>query len=135
LTAGTPSKAATNLSAELSAAVKKMPPGAKTQYRGIRLTEDELAPWDKQFALGNVVESDSFWSTAPSDANAYGSRSQRSLVIHTDSAKDISDLAFGVHMHGKIGAPVYDSEALIPPGVKFKVVAVDDGQVTLEEIK
>ncbi|QVN10515.1 hypothetical protein [Burkholderia sp. LAS2] len=59
----------------------------------------------------------------------------RNVVIYTDKAKDISDLAFGVNYHGLIEKPVYSSETVIPPGVKFEVVGVDEfGRVILEQL-
>ena len=75
----------------------------------------------------------SFWSTAPDPGNAYAGG--RTLIIHTRAARDISELAFGVHFHGAVGKPQYTSEAIIPPGVRFRVVDVDcAGVVTLEQI-
>ena len=95
----------------------------------------EIADWDAQFALGQTGESDAFWSTGPTPGDSYGA--PRSLVIHTKSAKDNSDLAFGVQVHDKVGKPMYESEAIIPPGVKLKTINVDTstGTVTLKEIQ
>jgi hypothetical protein len=87
--------------------------------------------FDTDFAIGNSVTSN-FWSTAPSELDAYAA--DRNVVIQTDSAKDISDLAFGVHFHDKVGKPSYSSETIIPPGNKFTVTAIDsDGRYVLEQ--
>jgi hypothetical protein len=114
-----------------------MPSSASTtQYRGIRLnTPDEVAAFDAKFAVGKEVTSQSFWSTAPAPSDAYSA--PRNLVIETNRAKDISDLAFGVNFHDKVGKTLYSSETIIPPGVRFKVIKVDKitGTVFLEEIK
>jgi uncharacterized Zn-binding protein involved in type VI secretion len=131
---GTPE--AEQLSGLLSSGVEKMPNSTSaTQYRGVRLnTPEDLAKFDAKFAEGEVIVTKSFWSTGPDPSNAYSA--QRSLVIKTESAKDISELAFGVHYHEMIGKTPYISETIIPPGVKFKVAQVDaDGTVFLEELK
>lgn len=110
-----------------------MPASSPVQYRGWRLGDpDAVAKFDSDFAPGKTVESN-FWSTAPSEADAYGA--DRNAVIYTDQAKDISDLAFGVHYHGLIGKPVFSSETLIPPGVQFKVMGTDPtGRIILEQL-
>jgi len=91
---------------------------------------DALAKFDADFAPGKTIESN-FWSTGSSETDAYVA--DRNVVIYTDSAKDISDLAFGVNYYGLIGKPVYLSETLIPPGVKFQVVGTDAaGRIILE---
>ncbi|MBO0859048.1 MAG: hypothetical protein J2P21_11345 [Chloracidobacterium sp.] len=132
---GTPE--AEQLSGLLRSGVDKMPNSpSTTQYRGIRLnTPDDIAAFDSKFAVGKEVTSNSYWSTAPSPSDAYPA--QRNLVIDTTSAKDISDLAFGVNFHDKVGKPVYSNETIIPPGVNYKVTRVDKatGTVFLKEIK
>ncbi|HTM22190.1 MAG TPA: hypothetical protein VL172_16835, partial [Kofleriaceae bacterium] len=135
LASGTATKEAKELAAHLVKALEKMPPAAETQYRGLRLDGDAaLQAWDEKFALGKEVESDAFWSTGPTADDSYSA--PRKLIIKTKKAKDITDLAFGVHMHDKVGKPMYSSEAIIPPGVKFKVIAVDaaTGTVTIQDI-
>ncbi|MBP0712841.1 PAAR domain-containing protein [Burkholderia sola] len=124
---------AEGLSSIIQSGLDKMPNSSPTQYRGWRLGDtDAVAEFDARFAEGKTVESN-FWSTAPSEGDAYVG--DRNVVIYTDKAKDISDLAFGVHYHGLIGKPVYSSETVIPPGVKFEVVGVDEfGRVILEQL-
>ncbi|WP_232520256.1 PAAR domain-containing protein [Ralstonia solanacearum] len=121
------------LSSLIQSGLDKMPSSSPVQYRGWRLEDPEaLAKFDSDFAPGKTVESN-FWSTAPSEADAYVA--DRNVVIRTDQAKDISDLAFGVHYHGLIGKPVYSSETLIPPGVPFKVIGTDSaGRIILEQL-
>ncbi|APR79595.1 Hypothetical protein A7982_04942 [Minicystis rosea] len=134
LEAGT-SMEAKDLAKLLKSGIDKMPRGAKTQYRGIRLSSaQEVADFDAKFALNAEVTTDSFWSTGPDPSNAYSA--PRSLIIRTESARNISDLAFGVHFHGVIGKQPYTSEAIIPPGVKLRVIRVDaaTGTVVLKEI-
>lgn len=59
-----------------------------------------------------------------------------SFVINASTARDISELAFGVNYHSKVNKPVYSSESLIPPGVKFKVKGLNEsGRLLLDEIK
>ncbi|WP_445768129.1 hypothetical protein [Rheinheimera sp.] len=112
--------------------IEKMPDSDTTQFRGWRLdTAAQQDKFDTDFAIGNSVTSN-FWSTAPSEADAYAA--DRNVVIHTDSAKDISDLAFGVHFHDKVGKTSYSSETIIPPGNKFTVTSIDsDGRYVLEQ--
>ncbi|WP_080409394.1 PAAR domain-containing protein [Burkholderia ubonensis] len=131
LAGGTPESE--GLTSLIQSGLDKMPESAPVQYRGWRLEgPDALTKFDADFAPGKTVESN-FWSTAPSEADAYAA--DRNVVIYTDKAKDISDLAFGVHYHGLIGKPVYSSETLIPPGVKFKVVGKDPaGRIILEQL-
>ena len=51
------------------------------------------------------------------------------------NTKDISDLSFGVHFHGSVAKPVYSSETIIPPDVKFHVTDVDgNGNLILKEL-
>jgi uncharacterized Zn-binding protein involved in type VI secretion len=121
------------LSSLIQSGLDKMPSSSPVQYRGWRLGDpDALAKFDADFAPGKTVESN-FWSTGPSETDAYVA--DRNVVIYTDSAKDISDLAFGVNYHGLIGKPVYLSETLIPPGVKFQVVGTDAaGRIILEQL-
>ena len=120
---GDSSPQATELASLISSGMNKMPSAGPVQYRGLRLDSSQVQGFDSQFSIGNTVES-SFWSTGPNPLDAY--QGQRNLVIHTDAAKDISDLAFGVNFHDKVGKPMYSSETLIPPGVKFKVMGVDN---------
>ena len=112
--------------------IEKMPDSDTTQFRGWRLdTAAQQDKFDTDFAIGNSVTSN-FWSTAPSEADAYAA--DRNVVIHTDSAKDISDLAFGVHFHDKVGKTSYSSETIIPPGNKITVTSIDsDGRYVLEQ--
>ncbi|MEO3864240.1 hypothetical protein [Rheinheimera fenheensis] len=130
LTGGT--EQAKALSKLVSSGIEKMPDSGTTQFRGWRLdTAAQQDKFDTDFAIGNSVTSN-FWSTAPSEADAYAA--DRNVVIHTDSAKDISDLAFGVHFHDKVGKTSYSSETIIPPGNKFTVTAIDsDGRYVLEQ--
>jgi hypothetical protein len=129
---------AKDLAALLKSGVDKMPQGATTQFRGMRFegegAAERMAAFDKKFEVGSVVESDYFWSTGPDPGNAYAGG--RNLKIETTSAKDISELAFGVNFHENIGKTPYSSESLIPPGVKFRVTEIDPvtGQITLKEI-
>lgn len=104
------------------------------QYRGWRLTPDEVAAFDNKFAVGNEVVVDSYWSTSPTPSSGYvGSRN---MVIETKSARDISDLAFGVNRHQYIGKEVYPSETIRPPGIKLHVTRYDPdtGTYYLEQI-
>ena len=131
LTGGTEqAKALSNL---VSSGIEKMPDSGTTQFRGWRLdTAAQQDKFDTDFAIGNSVTSN-FWSTAPSEADAYAA--DRNVVIHTDSAKDISDLAFGVHFHDKVGKKRYSTEAVIPPGVTFRAKGTDNnGRVILKEV-
>jgi hypothetical protein len=123
---------ALNLANLIKSGLNKMPNAGPVQYRGIRLEDEEkIKAFDSQFKVGNTVSS-SFWSTAPDASNAYVGA--RNLVIHTESAKDISELAFGVHFHDKVGKSPYSSETLIPPDVQFKVTGVDEnGRLILLE--
>ncbi|MBN3725672.1 PAAR domain-containing protein [Burkholderia sp. Ac-20379] len=121
------------LTSLIKSGLDKMPSSATLQYRGWRLGEpDALANFDAKYTKGQIVESN-FWSTGPSEADAYVG--DRNMLIHTTAAKDISDLAFGVHFHGLIGKPAYSSETLIPPGVKFRVLGTDKltGRIILEQ--
>lgn len=104
-------------------------------YRGIRMeSADEIARFDSKFRVGKRVTTDSFWSASGLESEAYAA--VRQLVINTDSAKDISGLSFGVNFHSNIGKPLYTSEAILPPGVTFRVVGHDaSGRIILEEIK
>ena len=93
----------------------------------------ELDKFDKQFARGNIVETN-YWSTAPNLSDAY--LGARNATIETTSAKDISELSFGVNFHDKIGRVNYSAEAVIPPNLKFRVVNSDGrGNLILKEIK
>ncbi|CAM4019013.1 PAAR motif protein [Vibrio aerogenes CECT 7868] len=124
---------ANELAELVKSGMNKMPDAAPTQFRGIRLNSsaDESA-FDSKFKLGNSVKS-SFWSTAPNESDAY--EGARNLVIQTNSAKDISDLAFGVHFHDKVGKPSYSCENVIPPGNNFTVVNSDSsGTIELVEM-
>jgi hypothetical protein len=130
---GTPE--AQHLANLLNSGLESMPPAANVQYRGVRLSSPAaIAAFDAEFARGEIVVTESFWSTGPDPDNAYGG--PRSLIIHTNSAKDITEFAFGVHFHEIIGKTPYTSEAIIPPGVRFEVVDVnvDTGTVTLREV-
>lgn len=131
LTGGT--KEANALTELIGSGLQKMPGSGPTQYRGWRLdSPTRMAEFDNQFKIGNTVESN-FWSTAPNKADAY--LADRNVTIFTNSAKDISDLSFGVNFHHLIGKPVYSAETLIPPGVKFQVVGVDrSGNLILEQL-
>jgi hypothetical protein len=121
------------LAALLRSGLGKMPRSSvTTQYRGLRLDPSQLAKFDSEFALNKTVEVKSFWSTGPTQNSAY--TGPRNLIIKTTQARDISDLSFGKHYHGRVGKPPYDSETIIPPGVKFRVADVDNGTVILEEI-
>ncbi len=128
---GTPE--ALELASLIKSGLNKMPSIGVKQYRGIRLEGDAaIKAFDSQFKLGNMVESN-FWSTAPNANDAYAGT--RNLLIETNSARDISELAFGVNFHQKVGKPVYSSETIIPPGVKFKVMGVDqNGRIILREM-
>lgn len=111
--------------------IEKMPTSGPVQYRGWRLTPELLADFDTKFAPGQVVESN-FWSSSPRKDSSY--HAERNAVINTRKARDISDLAFGVHFHDLVGKPSYDSETLIPPGVRFKVMENQNGQLELREV-
>ncbi|MCD4487420.1 hypothetical protein LQR31_23390 [Chromobacterium vaccinii] len=123
---------ASALSGLINNGLDKMPKAASVQYRGWRLEDSaQLGRFDEGYRLGKTVTSN-FWSTAPSPADAY--LATRNAVIYTNSARDISDLAFGVHFHNLIGKPVYSSETIIPPGVKFTVTGIDSsGRLILEQ--
>jgi hypothetical protein len=126
---------AQSLSGLIQSGLESMPPAADVQYRGLRLNSpEEIAAFDAEYQMDAVVETRSFWSTGPDPGNAYAGG--RTLIIHTRSAREISDLAFGVHFHDRVGKTTYTSEGIIPPGVRFRVVDVDasTGTVTLEEI-
>src|SRR5262249_118461 len=115
--------------------LKSMPAAATTQYRGLRFnTPAETAAFDAQYTVGATVTADSYWSTGPDPGNAYAGG--RNLIIHTPPAKHITDLPFGVHFHPPAGKTPYSSEAIIPPGTKFRVTAVDPatGTVTLQQL-
>ena len=74
------------------------------------------------------------WSATPKLSDSYVGT--RNLVINVATVRDISELAFGGNYHSKVNKPVYSSESLIQPGVKFKVKGVNEsGRVLLEEIK
>ncbi|MFC3032166.1 contractile injection system protein, VgrG/Pvc8 family [Pseudoalteromonas fenneropenaei] len=127
------SREAIELTNLIKSGLGKMPDAKNMQYRGIRLDSNQsIEAFDKRFRLNNTIES-SFWSTAPNINDSYiGSRN---LTILTNSSKDISELAFGVNFHNKVGKPVYSSETIIPPGIKFKVIGFEDnGRVILREI-
>lgn len=123
---------AKELTALIKSGLDKMPKSSNTQYRGIRLADSaSVKQFDAKYSLGNTVES-AFWSTAPDKADAYSGA--RNLTIKTDSARDISDLAFGVHFHDNIGKQTYSSETIIPPGIKFKIIDTDGkGNLVLEQ--
>jgi len=122
---------AQELASLVRSGMEKMPSSGPVQYRGWRLTPDQLKDFDKQFAPGNVVESN-FWSSSPEKDSSY--IAERNVVINTRAARDISDLAFGVHFHDLVGKPTYKSETLIPPGVQFDVLKVNpDGTIVLEQ--
>lgn len=123
---------ATELADLIKSGLEKMPKSGNTQYRGIRLDDSiSTQKFDAKFGLGKTVES-AFWSTAPSRSDAY--IGTRNLTITTDAAREISDLAFGVHFHDKVGKPSYSSETIIPPGVRFKVIDLDGkGNIFLEQ--
>jgi hypothetical protein len=130
---GTPE--AQELTDLIKAGLESMPQAAPTQHRGLRLgSPAAIAAFDAEYTMDAVIETKSFWSTGPSAEDAYGG--SRKLIILTSSARDIGDLAFGVHFHDRVGKPRYSSEAVIPPGVRFRVVRVDPttGTVTLQEI-
>lgn len=126
------SKDVENLSGLLKSGLSKMPSAGSTQYRGVRLDPSQLAKFDAEFAPGKIIETKSFWSTGPDPANAYPA--PRNLIIKTTSAKDITELSFGKQFHGQIGKTPYTSETIIPPGVKLRVVDVNHGTVTLEQV-
>ena len=129
-TGGNPS--ANALADLVRSGMEKMPASGPVQYRGWRLTPDRIADFDVEFAPGQVVASN-FWSSSPLKDSSYNA--ERNAVIQTDQARNISDLAFGVHFHGLVGKPTYESETLIPPGVRFKVVENKNGQLKLREVK
>lgn len=131
-TGGTPE--ANGFSDLIESGLAKMPPSTQLQYRGWRLDSPEgAARFDERFKLGSTVTSN-FWSTAPDQADAYPAA--RNLVIKTDQARDVSDLAFGVHFHPQVGKPPYSQETVIPPGVRFTVTGVDArGRIELEQQK
>ncbi len=111
-----------------------MPISEGPLYRGIRLdSNSEIKIFDEKYAVGNIIQS-SFWSATPKLSDSYVGT--RSLVINASTARDISELAFGVNYHSKVNKPVYSSESLIPPGVKFKVKGLNEsGRLLLDEIK
>ena len=115
------STSANALASLLDSGLELMPSAAPgLQFRGLRLNSDErIAAFDADFKVGNTVETKSFWSTGPSPDNSYSGA--RQLVIDTEDAKDISDLAFGVHFHNLVGKPSYTSETIIAPGTLFNV--------------
>jgi hypothetical protein len=123
------------LSDLINSGLDKMPESGTTQYRGWRLgTPADEAAFDAKFALGNNVTSGGYWSTGPSEADAYVA--DRNVVMTTEpgTAREISDLAFGVNFHALIGKPVYSTETIVPPGVTFKVVDIDSkGRLVLEQ--
>lgn len=123
---------ATALSKLVSSGIEKMPDSGNTQFRGWRLeTAVQQDKFDTDFAIGNSVTSN-FWSTAPTETDAYAA--DRNVIINTDQAKDISELAFGVHFHDKVGKTRYSSETIIPPGNKFTVTSIDsNGRYVLEQ--
>lgn len=116
----------------IKSGLEKMPKSGSTQYRGIRLdNQASTKNFDAKYGLGNTVDS-AFWSTAPNRSDAYAG--SRNLTIVTSSARDISDLAFGVHFHDKVGKMPYSSETIIPPGVRFRVIRSDGkGNITLKQ--
>lgn len=118
------SQEAKDLAALIRSGMEKMPGSVVIQYRGWRLEPHQLADFDAKFSPGQVVET-SFWSSSPSALSVYDTN--RNAIIWTSAARDISDLAFGVHFHHLVGKPLYYSEALIPPGVQFDVLMNDPG--------
>jgi hypothetical protein len=128
-----PSTEATQLANLVSSGIGKMPDAGPIQFRGIRLDgDDKIKSFDDAYGLGKSVESN-FWSTAENSTDAY--IGTRNLQIETKSAKDISDLAFGVQFHDKVGKPVYSAETIIPPGKNFKVVGqTPEGRILLREM-
>jgi len=121
------------LSQLIASGMEKMPKSATTQYRGWRLEPTELPAFDAEYANGNIVKSN-FWSSGPTLDNSY--IAPRVVKMYTESARDISDLAFGVHYNDLVGKPKYSSETLVPPNVEFKVLGKDaDGKILLKEVK
>ncbi|ALN89264.1 hypothetical protein [Lysobacter gummosus] len=128
-TGGTPQ--ANALADLLKSGLRKMPPASDLEFRGFRVEPQGLADFDNVFKEGRTVTSD-FWSTGPDIKEAYNG--SRNVVIHTSRARNISDLAFGVHYNDKVGKTRYTSEAVILPGNRFEITGYDsNGRMILEE--
>ena len=124
-------RAANALAELIREGMEKMSVSGSVQYRGWRLAPEQIADFDAEFAPGQVVKSN-FWSSSPLKDSSYNA--ERRAVIYTRKARDISDLAFGVHSHHIVGKLSYDSETLIPPGVQFEVMENENGQLELLEV-
>ena len=127
------SKEALDLASLITKALEKFPNSkSSVQYRGWRVKTLTNNSFDEKFAFGKTVTS-SFWSTAPTIEDAYPS--SRNVILYTNKAKDITDIAFGVHFHQLVDKPVYGNETLIPFGVKFKVFGHDaNNRLILKEV-
>ncbi|KZZ48022.1 hypothetical protein A3759_18030 [Thalassolituus sp. HI0120] len=124
---------ASGLAALINDGLRKLPDAGLVQHRGLRFdNEADIAKFDSEFKLRGRVESNSFWSSAPQLLDDY--KGVRNLEIQTRSAKDISELSFGVNFHEKIGRESYSTENIIPTGVKFEVVGRNkNGSVIIKE--
>jgi hypothetical protein len=120
-------------------ALGAMPLAIGDHFRGLRLVPDQLAAFDARYQVGNEIDVDSFLSTGPSAEESYQDQSPRKLIIRTLSGRNITQLAFGpnFHAHPTIRLPIYNSEWIIPPGPRLKVMKSDvrTGLIWLEEIK
>ena len=116
----------------IKSGIDKLPNSGPKQYRGYRLNDTAaIAQFDHKFREGETVTSE-FWSASPNVGDAYVG--PRNVVIYTDKAKDISELAFGVNFHELVGKPKYSAEAVIPPGVRFRITRIDEnGRIVLEQ--
>ena len=122
------STAKVNLINDINDALLKLPPDPGKYIRGLGAVGSE---YNEKYSYGNRVFEMHFSSISKELAENYPRNNI--MIFHSNSARDISDLAMDVQFADKIGQTPTKSEHVIPANSRFEITNVEENITTLTE--